>query len=95
MRRNWLAQAGFSRLTVEYQGGSPDVSALDGSLVLLLYIDDMAVPRARVKLTDLIKQGGVRPLNLRFQPGQIVRITLEDPNAAWQQGAPDLSVVLE
>jgi Ca-activated chloride channel family protein len=43
---------------------------------LLLFVDDLAAPRARVQLADLVRQGGVRPLNLRRGPGQRVRIVL-------------------
>ena len=40
----------FSKLKVQYQQQAPDIGTLDDGLVLLLYIDDMALPRARVKL---------------------------------------------
>jgi Ca-activated chloride channel family protein len=47
-----------------------------------------------VRLADLIRQGGERPLNVRRQPGQVVRMVLHDPNGAWAAGAPALEVAL-
>ena len=63
-------------------------------LTIALYVDDLTAPRARVRLADLIRQGGERPLNVRRQPGQVVRIVLLDPNGAWAAGAPSLEVAL-
>jgi Ca-activated chloride channel family protein len=62
---------------------------LDPELVLVIYVDDPSAPRARVKLADLARQGGRRPLNL---VGQHVRIVLVDPKGAWQG---TLAVTLE
>jgi Ca-activated chloride channel family protein len=62
---------------------------LDPELVLVIYVDDPSAPRARVKLADLARQGGRRPLNL---VGQHVRIVLVDPNGAWKG---PLAVTLE
>lgn len=51
-------------------------SAIDNQLILALYVDDLATPRARVRLRDLWQHGD-RPLNLQRRAGQVVRIVLE------------------
>jgi Ca-activated chloride channel family protein len=61
---------------------------------LLVYVDDMALPRARIRLADLARLGGGRPLNLRKVPGQAVRIVLSDPGGAWASAAPEITVRL-
>ena len=48
------------------------------SIVISIYIGDMAEPRAKMTLTDLIRFGE-RPLNLRRVEGERVLITLDDP----------------
>jgi Ca-activated chloride channel family protein len=86
--------ATFSRLTLRYPGGDPQPDRLDRGLELLLFVGDLAQPRARVRLADLLRQGGERPLNLRRGSGQPVRIVLVDPAGAWSGGAPPLEVAL-
>jgi hypothetical protein len=61
---------------------------------LLLFLDDRASPRARVRLVDLVRQQGERPLHVRKGPGQVVRIVLADPSGAWARGAPRLELAL-
>lgn len=82
----------FSRLTVRFPGRTPDPKRLDPGLSLLIFVDDLVVPRARVRLADLVRQGGERPLNLMKQPGQVVRIVLVDPAGVWISGAPVIEV---
>jgi Ca-activated chloride channel family protein len=86
--------ATFSRLTVRFPGGEPKSGTLDRGLELQLFVGDLAQPRARVRLADLLRQGGERPLNLHRGPGQPVRIILVDPAGAWSTGAPPLEVAL-
>ena len=57
-------------------------------------MDDLTAPRARVRLADLIRQGGERPLNVRRRAGQVVRLVLLDPAGAWAAGASALEVSL-
>jgi Ca-activated chloride channel family protein len=57
-------------------------------------VDDLASPRARVRLADLVRQRGERPLNLSRSPGQVLRLVLADPAAAWKDGAPTIEVAL-
>jgi Ca-activated chloride channel family protein len=83
----------LSRLAVRFLDGSP-TGSIDPGLTLLLFVDDLTAPRARVRLADLLRQGGERPLNVRRQPGQIVRLVLQDANGAWVSSAPHLEVSL-
>jgi len=82
----------LSRLELAFSQGVP--SSLDRDLALLLYVDDLAVPQIRVHLADLMRQGGVRPLNILRQSGQVVRLVLVDPSGVWAVQAPDLQVAL-
>ncbi len=84
----------LTRLRGHFPGGSPSPGSLDPGLALLLYVDDLSLPRARVRLVDLLRQGGERPLNLSRRPGQRVRIELVDPAGAWASGAPVMEVAL-
>lgn len=92
-----LSSAGtLSRLTLEFPKGKPDAAALDTGLELLLFMDDLASPRARVRLSDLLRMGGTRPLNLRYNAGAVILVVLADPNQAWSAGnAPEMALVLE
>lgn len=80
----------LSRLTVRLDGGEP----VDGGLTIALYVDDLTSPRATIRLADLLRQGGERPLNIRRQLGGEVRIVLLDANGAWAAGGPELEVML-
>ena len=82
----------LARLAVRLGGASG--APVDAGLTLVLYVDDLTAPRARVRLADLLRQGGERPLNVRRHAGQVVRIVLLDPNGAWAAGAPSLEVAL-
>jgi Ca-activated chloride channel family protein len=73
-------------------GGGPPPATLDPGLCLLLYVGDLSTPRARVRLADLVRLGGERPLNLVRQPGERVRLVLVDPAGTWADGAPKLEV---
>jgi Ca-activated chloride channel family protein len=79
----------LSRIAVEL-----DVPAgqLDRGLALWVYVQDLAVPRARIRLADLMRLGGKRPLNLAVRGGEVVRIVLVDPKGAWAAGAPSIAV---
>ncbi|MCE7980772.1 MAG: VWA domain-containing protein [Caldilinea sp. CFX5] len=58
-------------------------AAPDRNLAVHLFIGDLASPRARVRLQDLLRQGQ-RPLNLKRDAGQPLQIQLVDP-AGWLQ----------
>jgi Ca-activated chloride channel family protein len=84
----------FSKLVFRFTGGAPNADNLDTGLTVLIFVDDMVSPRAQVRLVDLLKQGGVRPLNIRRTGSQVVRIVLVDPNGVWASGAPPMEVSL-
>jgi Ca-activated chloride channel family protein len=84
----------LTRVQVEFPDGAPAADAVDGGLTLEVFVDDPAAPRARVRLADLLRQGGARPLNLVRGAGQLVRLVLGDPNGAWAFAAPKLRVML-
>lgn len=82
----------LTRLQIRFPDGDP--VGLDPALTLLLYVEDLAQPRARVRLVDLVAQGHARPLNIRRRPGQVVRLVLQDPRGSWAEHAPRLEVTL-
>lgn len=84
----------ISRLRLRFPGGTPEPARIDRGLSLLLFVGDLSAPRARVRLGDLIRQGGERPLNLSRRAGQEVRIVLADPAGAWAGSAPTLELAL-
>lgn len=55
----------------------------DRDLTLQLFIGDLASPRARIRLQDLLRQGQ-RPLHLQRTAGQSIELRLVDP-AGWLQ----------
>jgi Ca-activated chloride channel family protein len=81
----------FSRLVVRFSGGAP--KRVDRSLSLLVFVGDLSSPRARVRLSDLLRRGE-RPLNLTKRAGEVVRVVLVDPKGVWAQGAPQIEVSL-
>ena len=87
--------ATIDRLVVRFPDGTPPRSNLDRRLSLLIFVGDLAAPRASVRLVDLLRHGGERPLNLSKLPGDAVVIVLEDSAGAWADGAPRMEVVLE
>jgi Ca-activated chloride channel family protein len=86
--------ATFNFLNVEWFEGTSDPKMLDRGLCLLLYVEDLAAPRARVSLAEILRSGGKRPLNIRWRPGQGVRLVLVDPNGVWGSTAPTLRASL-
>jgi Ca-activated chloride channel family protein len=72
------------QLNLRWQGTSP--TQIDPGISLWLYVGDLAAPRAKVKLQDLLNWGGTRPLNLRRTADEVVRLVLVDPSAAWPPG---------
>ncbi len=84
----------FTFLSIAFADKAITADTVDPELTLLLFVGDLAAPRARVKLADVLRQGGRRPLNLRRAAGQPVRLTLEDPSGAWRSGVPVVEIVL-
>jgi Ca-activated chloride channel family protein len=86
-------EATICRLEARFPDGTPALGELDGSLYLLIYVDDLVSPRARVRLADLTRQRGERPLNVSKLPGQLVRLVLIGRAGAWK-GSTRLEVAL-
>ena len=80
------------RLTVKFPDDAP--ASLDKGLKLLIFVNDMVVPRATVSLADLVRMGGVRPLNISVDAGMRVKIVLVDPNGTWTPKAPKIEVAI-
>lgn len=72
-------------LRVRFPDGAPDARTIGARLCLLLFVGDMAAPRARVRLLDILRQGGARPLNVAVRAGERIRLVLDDPSGAWQE----------
>jgi Ca-activated chloride channel family protein len=86
--------ATIRKLLVTFPEGVPDYRSLDRGLNLLIFVGDLSSPRARVRLADVVRRRGERPLNLSKGPGQVVCVVLVDPAGAWAEGAPQIEVVL-
>ncbi|HEY1191799.1 MAG TPA: VIT and VWA domain-containing protein [Gemmata sp.] len=84
----------FTFLSIAFGDKSTTADTTDPELTLLLFVGDLAAPRARVKVADILRLGGRRPLNLRRDANQPVRLALEDPSGAWRGGVPALEIVL-
>lgn len=82
----------INRLKVTFPDGAP--SSMDKGLKLLIFVNDMFVPRASVSLADLLRMGGVRPLNVGVDAGMRVKIVLVDPNGTWAPKAPKIEVAI-
>lgn len=78
----------ITRLEIRFPDGAP--RNLDPGLRLLIFADDLAAPRARVKLADLVRQRGQWQLNLRRQAGQAMRLVLVDPAGHGQRAGRSL-----
>jgi Ca-activated chloride channel family protein len=89
-----LSPRTLTKLRLRATSGVIDPARLDADLVLLLFVGDLAAPRARVRVADLLRQGGERPLNLAWSSGQPLRVVLHDPRGTWAQGAPALELAL-
>ena len=85
--------AGRSVVPEPGSGGSlVDLGDLPADLALLIYVGDLSAPAARVRLLDLLRQGGARPLNLSRRSGEAVQVVLADPQGEWTAGPPAMSV---
>ncbi len=79
-------------LAIDFPGGAP--ASAGAELVLLLFVEDLAAPRARIRIADLLRQGGTRPLNVRRRAGEALRLVLVDPEGIWAAGPPVMEVSL-
>jgi Ca-activated chloride channel family protein len=77
-----LATGGtLSGIEVAFEESAPE--RIDRGLALWIYVEDLALPRARIRLADLVQLGGKRPLNLRVRAGGVVRVVLVDGGGVW------------
>jgi Ca-activated chloride channel family protein len=60
----------------------------------MIFVGDLASPRAKVALVDLVRRRGQRPLNITKAKGDMVRVVLADPQGAWKESAPKIEVAL-
>jgi Ca-activated chloride channel family protein len=84
----------FTFLSVAFADKGITADTIDPELTLLLFVGDLTAPRARVKLADILRLGGRRPLNIRREVGVPVRLTIADPSGAWKNGVPAVEIVL-
>jgi Ca-activated chloride channel family protein len=84
----------LTAVSVDFPDDRLQPEEIDSKLVLLIYVGDRAVPRARVKLADLIRQGGRRPLNIQRSAREAIVLVLADPSGAWTTSAPRMTVTL-
>jgi hypothetical protein len=85
----------INRLIISFAGRAPAAESLGAELCLLVFVGDMAMPRAKVKLADLVRQRGARPLNLLRKRGEALRLALVDPAGIWSEGSPHIEIALE
>lgn len=88
-------QGTIARLMLRFPDGTPTQASLNAELTLLIFVDDLSAPRAKVRLRDLVRQGGSRPLNLARAPGQALRLVLADPTGVWSGSAPRIEISLD
>jgi Ca-activated chloride channel family protein len=78
-----------NRQNVESQrnGSQAEPQDIDRSIQLLIFIGDLAAPRARIRLADLLRTG-TRPLNLTRQRDEVLRVVLWNERGATR--SPEL-----
>lgn len=82
----------LTHIALQFDGPVPH--PIDRGIKLLIYVGDLAMPRATVRIADLVRVGNERPLNLRRRKDDVVRLVLRDPNGAWASGAPKFNLSL-
>ena len=81
-------------IQVRFPENELDSGSLDPGLALVVFVGDLASPRATVRLVDMVRRRGQRPLNVAKAKGDVVRIILADPGGAWSHTAPVIEVAL-
>lgn len=82
-------------IQVNFPDGKPNARELDRELTLLLFVGDLSQPRAKVRLIDIARMRGKRPLNVMRASNDPVRLVLADPNGAWKSKSMRLEVTLQ
>ncbi|HKB01369.1 MAG TPA: VIT domain-containing protein [Gemmataceae bacterium] len=83
----------LTALSVAVRDKAVTADAVGPELALLVFVGDLTSPRARVRVADVLRAGR-RPLNLRRDAGQPVRLVVADPDGKWKGGVPALEVTL-
>ena len=93
--RDTLAARGrLTALSIATTDRSFTADAVGSELTLLVYVGDSTSPRARIRLADVLRQGGRRPLNVRRSPGEVLQLVLADPEGKWQTGVPAFELTI-
>lgn len=69
----------LSALSLVQRSGQATSPGMDGQVTLLLFVGDLAQPRAKIRFLDMIRQVR-RPLNIARQGNEPVRLVLHDPH---------------
>jgi hypothetical protein len=80
----------IDNIRVELTGVKPE--DISDTLMLEIFIDDMTMPRAKMKLVDLIRGGGNRPLNLIKNMRNDLRVVLTGPREAWVENLSAIKI---
>ncbi len=71
-----------------------DGRRLDRKIEILVFVGDPALPRAKVKLVDLLRHGE-RPLNLACGENDLVRIELRDPRGFFATQSDEVELAIQ
>jgi hypothetical protein len=82
----------LTSVQIRFLVATPDAGSVDPGLMLLIFIEDLSQPRARVRVADLIRQRGERPLNLLRRPGERVKLVLFDAAGVWARDGEAVEV---
>ena len=82
-------------IQINFPDGRPKRNQLDRDLTLLLFVGDLSQPRAKVRLADVIRMRGKRPLNVMRAFNETVRLVLADPNEALKNMPMRLDISLK
>ncbi|MEM3341259.1 MAG: VIT domain-containing protein [Thermoplasmata archaeon] len=63
-------------IVLKAQGAN--LNSIDRNAAIMLFVEDMSSPRATVKIQDILKLGGERPVNLRCPAGKQIKIVIFD-----------------
>jgi Ca-activated chloride channel family protein len=62
------------------------------NLAIRIFVEDLISPRAVIQMADLVRQGGIRPLNIVVNKGERMQVILSDPSGAWANSAPEIEI---
>ncbi|HEX3150636.1 MAG TPA: VIT and VWA domain-containing protein [Gemmataceae bacterium] len=94
--REALTSSGrLSSLSISSTDPALTADAIGPELTILVFIGDLTSPRASIRLADVLRQGGRRPLNLRRAASEELRLVIRDPEGKWHTGMPAVTMVLD